>query len=159
MKEDFLQQIESLGFTARLKRLSDILVYSAREHYKNIDLDIDPNWHLVFLLLKENGQLTVTEIASKLGFSHPGVIKIVKKMKESYYLESITDKKDSRKQQLQLSEKALNNLPKFEKEWSNIQQVIEEVIDEEFYENLARIENRLKEASFIERYNRKFRNE
>jgi len=159
MKNDFLKQLHSKGFTARIKRLSDTLIYNAREYYKHSILDIEPNWHLIFLLLKEKKQLTVTEIAFTLGFSHPAIIKIVKKMKEHGYLESIADKNDSRKQQIQLSEKAIKKLPEMEEEWLKIQEVIDEFVDDEFLQKLGEVEEKLAELSFMERCQKRFGNE
>ena len=74
MKDDFLQELVFVGFTARMKRISDSLMYDARKIYEDLDIGIEPNWHLIFLLLKKEEQLTVTEIAQKLGFSHPVVM-------------------------------------------------------------------------------------
>ena len=152
MKEDFLKSLGYIGFTARIKRISDILIYSAREHYKNINIGIEPNWHLIFLLLKKEEQLTVTEIANRLQFSHPAVIKIVKKMKERGYLERFTDSKDSRKQCIRLSKKAIQELPIFEAEWQNIKVVINELVDDDFLIQLNQLEQKLNDKSFTERY-------
>lgn len=152
MPEDFLLELGHIGFTARIKRISDLLIYSAREHYKSINIGIEPNWHLIFLLLKKEDQLTVTEIAHRLQFSHPAVIKIVKKMKESGYLESITDTQDSRKRFIRLSKYAIQKLPVFETEWENIQIVIKELVDDDFLMRVNLLEQKLNDKSFIERY-------
>lgn len=156
MQEDFLDGLGHLGFTARFKRISDTLVYSAREHYKRINIGIEPNWHLIFLLLKKEEQLTVTDISQRLGFSHPAVIKITKGMKDRGYIESSVGPKDQRKQFLRLSEKALRELPGFEKEWANILKVIEEFVDDELLQTLHRLEQQLNEKSFTSRYAEKY---
>ena len=79
---DFLTEIEFVGLTSRLKRLSDALLYSTKELYKSEGLDIEPNWNLIFILLQENEAMTITEISEKLQFSHPAVVKIINKMKK-----------------------------------------------------------------------------
>ncbi|WP_430965540.1 GNAT family N-acetyltransferase [Spongiimicrobium sp. 2-473A-2-J] len=152
MQEDFLDDLGDLGFTARFKRISDTLVYSAREHYKQINIGIEPNWHLIFLLLKKEGQLTVTDISQRLRFSHPAVIKITKQMKQGGYLESLVDPKDRRKQFLSLSKKALRELPGFEEEWANILGVIRGFVDDALLQGLYRLEQNLNEKSFTSRY-------
>jgi DNA-binding MarR family transcriptional regulator len=152
MERDFLQSLKFIGFTARIKRLSDGLLYDAIKVYKNSDVDIEPNWHLVFLLLKEKEKLTVTEIAKELGFSHPAIIKIIKKMRENDYLEAISDEKDHRKTYLQLSKKSINELPKLEENWNQIQSVIKEFVDEDFLLKLNHMEQQLQELSLFERY-------
>lgn len=152
MKEDFLKELEFVGFTARIKRISDSLMYDARKVYEDLGIGIEPNWHLIFLLLKKENQLTVTQIAQKLQFSHPAIIKITKKMKEKGYLVRITDANDSRKQLLQLSEKGLKELPLFEKEWDKIERIIKEFVDQDFLDKLQGIEEKLNESGLFDRY-------
>ena len=153
MKDDFLAELGYSGFSARLKRISDLLLYSTRDLYKSLDLEIEPNWHLIFLLLKREESLSVTEIASRLQFSHPAVIKMVKKMKERGYLFSVADGIDARKQLLSLTRKAKSDLPKFEKIWDTIQSVIEELLGDEnvLFQNLRLLEKNIKEKSIKER--------
>jgi len=152
MEKDFLKELAFVGFTARVKRISDLLMYDARKVYEDLQIGIEPNWHLIFLLLKKEKQLTVTEIAYKLKFSHPAVIKIIKKMKDKGYIESITDSNDSRKQLLQLSIKSINELPRFEKEWDRIEMIIQEFVDADFLAKLSEIENDLQQHGLFERY-------
>ena len=155
MDKDFLQQLEFTGFTARIKRLSDGLLYDAITVYKQMDKDIEPNWHLVFLLLKNKGEMSVTEIAKQLGFSHPAVIKIVNKMKAKGYLEGLLDEKDSRRTLLRLTEKSKEEIPHLEQNWNLIQAVIQEFIDKEFLDKLTKVEECLRDKSFLERINLK----
>ncbi len=156
MDKDFLQSLKHRGFTARIKRLGDTMLYDSKKYYLNSDLDIEPNFHIVFLLLKEEKELTVTEIAKRLKFSHPAIIKITKKMKVKGYLESLPDASDNRKTILRLSNKGLKQLPIFEKEWNAFGEVIKEVVDESFLRKLAKIENRLYDQSICERYFNKY---
>lgn len=61
--KDFLKEIHYAGLTSRLKRLSDSLLNTTKEFYKSRGTDIEPNWHLIFLLLKEHGALNLTQIS------------------------------------------------------------------------------------------------
>lgn len=155
MENDFLQELEYTGFTARIKRLSDGLLYDAINVYKDMDKDIEPNWHLVFLLLKKKGEMSVTEMAKSLGFSHPALIKIVNKMKAKSYLEGILDPSDSRRTLLRLTKKSLEEIPHLEQNWELIQSVIQEFIDDDFLNRLTEIENLLRDKSLLERINLK----
>lgn len=152
MQEDFLSELQYAGFTARIKRLSDQLLYSARKVYENLEMDIEPNWHLIFLILKREKALTVTEIASQLGFSHPGVIKIVKKMRNSGYLQSIPDENDSRKQLIQLTTKGTAALPALEQKWNEIQQTIQGFTSPTLLKELSLIEGKLAKQNLYERF-------
>ena len=155
MENDFVQSLAYIGFTARIKRLSDGLMYDAKSIYNQSSLDIEPNWHIIFLLLKDQQELTVTEIAKQLRFSHPGIIKITNKMKEKGYLKSRADSSDSRKTLLSLSKKSLDQFPEFEVEWNAIQEVVEEVVDKDFLKKLSQLEEKLAEGSISERFIRK----
>jgi len=156
MKTDFLQKIEHLGFTARIKRLNEKLVSSTLEHYSGLDFGVEPNWHVIFLLLKEKEKLTVTEIASALGFSHPAIIKITKKMKAQGYLESHKDPSDGRKTFIQLSKKGKEALPAFEEEWNRIREILKEFVSDAFLQNLNQLEQDLNTKSFKERYQKRY---
>lgn len=161
MEDDYLKKIEFLGFTARLKRLSDSLVYDAKAVYKELNIEIEPNWHLIILLLAEEKKLSVTEISKRLGFSHPAIIKITKKMKEKGFLNSTTDVLDSRKQLLSLSKKTTEELPILEKYWEVGKNTIQEILedDSEILQHLSQIEQKLNIKSYKERALHNYKND
>lgn len=158
MNNDYLQYLEFKGFTARIKRLSDFLLYDSRNYYSNSKYELEPNWHLIFLMLNDHEQLTVTEIAHKLKFSHPAVIKIARKMKAKGYLESLPHPTDSRKSFLKLTRNAKKDMPNFEKEWNRQERIIKEVVDVEFLDLLSDIEKSIFSKSISERYQDRFIN-
>ncbi|TRX59362.1 winged helix DNA-binding protein [Fulvivirga sp. M361] len=148
---DYLKSLQLIGVTARIKRISDKLMHDARRVYDYLDLPIEPNWHLVFLLLKEEKQLSVTEISGALKFSHPAIINIIKKMKASGYVTSTTDPKDSRKQIVQLTEKARKELPNLEAEWDKIKIAVGAIFNDEFLEQLVEVEENMTESDLLDR--------
>ena len=152
-QHDFVAGLGYLSMAARLKRISDHMMHGARQVYKTIGLDIEPNWYLVFKLLQQQGTLSITEIGEKLRFSHPSVIGIVKKMKEKGYLESRQDERDTRKQLVYLSVKATQNMPRFEESWKAGEAVIKDILDHNasFLQSLSSIEERLISSDFSER--------
>lgn len=153
IKSDFLSEIKYAGLTSRLKRLSDLLLYSTKDFYKSKGVDIEPNWHLIFLLLKEYNALNITELSDRLQLSHPAIIKIVNNMKQKGYLVAKTDDIDSRKQILTLSAKAHDALPLFEEYWEACIQTMREVLEDnpEFLNALGSIEQKFRESSYKER--------
>lgn len=153
MENDFLQSLQYIGATARIKRLSDSLLYDARKVYEQIQLGIEPNWHLIFLLLKQEGPLPVTVIARRLQFSHPAIIKIVKKMQAQGYLASLPDANDSRRQLIQLTQQSLDRMPEFEQEWQRIETVIRQLFDADILQQLARLEQNVAQKGLYHRYN------
>jgi ribosomal protein S18 acetylase RimI-like enzyme len=117
MDEDFLRELGTLGFVTRLKRVADAMLHDGRKMYKQLGYDIEPNWFVIFKLLEKYGELTVTEIADKIGFAHPSVIAIVNKMLKSGYVAEKKSPTDSRKRILTLTPKAATKLPEFERIW------------------------------------------
>ena len=115
--KDFLSELGFLGFVTRLKRLSDSMLHDGRRLYKELGMEIEPNWYMIFKLLETQEELTITEIADKIQFSHPSIITIVNKMIKAGYLESDQCRVDSRRRLLSLSDKAKREMPKFEKVW------------------------------------------
>ena len=114
---DFVNELGYLALATRFKRLSEAMVHSGREMYKQLGLDVEPNWFLIFKLLKKYGSLSVTEMAAKLHFSHPSVIALIQKMEQNGYLTVTSDAKDARKRNFTLSPKAIERLPELEAIW------------------------------------------
>ena len=148
---DRIDELDFFALTARVKRLSDRLYSDARKIYNYLGLDVEPNWHLVFTLLKED-DLSVTEISGQLGFSHPAIIKITQKMREKGFVASYQDKLDARKQLLTLTKKSRALLPTLEKEWARIQSVIKTCAGDEFLAQIRRFDKAIEEKSTFERF-------
>ena len=57
---DFIKTLGYKGIlTADLRRISDRMSHDVRKLYKEIDIDIEPNWYLLFLCycgIKEKSQ-------------------------------------------------------------------------------------------------------
>lgn len=150
---DFVKAQGEIGLAVRLKRISDMMMHGARQLYKSLNLDIEPNWYLMFKILNQYEKLSVTEIADKLHFAHPSVVNIVKKMKDRGYLETTIDAFDSRKQMITLSQKSKDVLPELEKIWGACGRGIQSVFepDDQFFEKLDEIEAFYREADFMQR--------
>ncbi|MCV9934120.1 MarR family winged helix-turn-helix transcriptional regulator [Flavobacterium sp. LS1R47] len=153
IQNDFLIEIQLVGLTSRLKRLTDNILYSTKDFYKAVGVDIEPNWHLIFLLLKKHRELTVTEISERLQMSHPAIVKIIRNMKLKDYIGTKTDTTDSRKQLLYLTTKAELALPQLEKCWEACILTMEELLEgnEFFLKNLELIEEKIGKKSYKER--------
>jgi len=127
--KDFVKELGYLGLTMRLKRISDAMMHEGRRLYNDLDVDIEPNWYVIFKLLKSRGAMTVTEIADSILMAHPSVITITNKMMNSGYLISEKDENDSRKRVLDLSDRAIKMLPEYEKIWEAGENGIEKAME------------------------------
>jgi DNA-binding MarR family transcriptional regulator len=150
--KDFTQELGCLGFTMRLKRLSDALIHDGRKMYKSLGLDIEPNWYVVFRLLKKNDEMSVTEIADSIQLSHPSVITLTNKMMKAGYLTSKTCEQDSRRRVLGLTQKSIDIMPQLEAIWNAGERgVIEALQNTNAMQVLAILEERFADKGFKDR--------
>ncbi len=117
MERDFIKDLGYLGFTMRLKRLSDALIHSGRKLYKDLDLEIEPNMFSVFKLLEDRGSTSITEIAEAIGMAHPSVIAITNKMIAKDLIYADKDSEDSRKKVLNLTQKGRDKSTEYNAIW------------------------------------------
>lgn len=149
---DFLRELGYLGFTTRLKRISDAMMHDGRKMYKELEVAIEPNWFVIFKILAKNEKMTVTEIAENIQMSHPSVIAITNKMLSKRFLISTKDKDDSRKRMLYLSKKALDNMPEYQKIWDAGTAVLSKALKGlDALNFITEMEKRFKQSSFKER--------
>ena len=153
MKDDFLTELGYLALAARFKRLSEAMVHGGRNMYKSLDLDIEPNWYLIFKLLTKHQKLAITEISELLRFSHPSVISMVKKMKARGYLSTSVDIIDSRKQIVELTSKALELMPQLENIWKAGTEGTKKMLDDndDFLDKLTNLEIQFRKHDFMVR--------
>ncbi len=150
--KDFALELGYLGFTMRLKRISDAMMHDGKKMYKELGVDIEPNWYVVFTLLKREGELSVMEIAERIQLAHPSVITLTNKMIKSGYIKSTQCSIDNRKRLLTLSEKALTKMPELEAIWNAGENaVIKALAGTNIMESLAIIEERFGEKGFKDR--------
>mgnify|MGYP001792496317 FL=1 len=153
MNNDLVKHLGYANLDTRLKRISDHMSHSLRAMYRNLQIDTEPNWYLVLLIVKESTHASEKEIAERLRFTHQSVMTITNKMIAKGYLQSEKDTIDKRKTIFILTKKAKENLPLFTKIWEIGKKVMLELLDEntQIMEHLERLESNLYEASFGER--------
>lgn len=152
--EDFIKDLGYKALDTRFKRISDRMAQDIRKVYKKFNIDIEPNWYLVFMILKEHQKLSIAEIAEKLNYAHPSVVVIIQKMKAKGYVKTESDQIDKRKQLISLTEKSVVLLPKLEILWKSCDEAILKTIAEDtaILAYLDRIDLALKNTSFYERF-------
>ena len=153
MQYDFVNELGYLALATRLKRVSEAMVHSGRQMYKSLGLDIEPNWYLIFKLLVKYEELSITEMATKLHFSHPSVITLVNKMEANKYVQSKVDPNDSRKRNYTLTQKAVDHLPQFEQIWVSGTEGVRKLFPEgsTFMQDLETLEIKLSQLDFKQR--------
>lgn len=161
MNNDFIKELGYKALDSRFKRISEKMAYSVKKLYKDLDYDIEPNWYLIFMILRDKGELSLIDIAESLGYSHPSVVVTVKKMAAKDYLDVKKDDSDKRKQIVSLSPKALRLMPEFEMLWNSCEAAILKVLQEDLtiLKYLDTIEASLEETSFYYRFKQEYKNQ
>lgn len=154
MEKDFIKELGYKALDNRLKRISDRMSHDTRKFFKQIDIDVEPSWHLVFKLLRDYKILTMVEIAQQLGYSHPSMVVMLKKMTAKGYIVSEKDAIDKRKQNIKLTQKSFDILPELEQIWNSCEAAIYKMLKEDLtiLKHLDEIEASLKTTAFNERF-------
>ncbi|MFZ4929449.1 MarR family winged helix-turn-helix transcriptional regulator [Chryseobacterium sp. Mn2064] len=161
MDTDFIKQMGYKALDSRMKRISDKIAYSVKKLYKDHKIEIEPHWYLVFMLLRDRGQLSIAEIAEALGYAHPTLVVTVKNMNSKGYLIVEKDPVDKRKQMISLSQKSIEMMPQFEILWNSCEAAILKLIDHDFgiIDYLDQMDDALERTSFYYRFKQEYNNE
>lgn len=153
MNNDLVREMGYITLATRLKRISDKMTHSTRAMYRKLKIDIEPNWYLVFTIVKENPCISVMEISEKLGFTHQSIITMTNKMVKKNYVIATKDQKDKRKTIFSITEKTFDIIPEIEQIWKYGEEVLFELIegDISIVKHLEVLESNLEKASFGER--------
>lgn len=102
--------------------------------------------------------MTMVDIAGQLGYTHPSMVVLLQKMKTRGYVNSEKDSLDSRKQNLSLTQKAMDLLPELEQIWTCCEQAIYSMLEGDFSitEQLDKIEESLDSVSIDQRFYNEF---
>ncbi len=153
MSNDLVKDLGLRTLGTRLKRVADKMSYSARDMYKQLGIDIEPNWYLVLTLVKGNNIISTVDIARSLGFTHQSVNTMTNRMIKRGYLISSKDPNDLRKTVFNLTQKSEDILPEIEKIWNYGEEVIAELLhnQKEILKHLDIMEDELNKLSFGDR--------
>lgn len=158
MNSDFIKELGYKALDSRLKRISERMAQGVKKLYKELNYDIEPNWYLIFMLLRDKEKLSIADIANSLGYSHPSLVITIKKMNSKGYVMVKNDETDKRKQIVSLSAKAIRLLPQFETLWNSCEAAILEVINKDLgiFEYLDGIDGALEQSSFYYRFKQEY---
>lgn len=158
MDKDFIKELGYKAIDGRFKRISDRMSHDIRKLYKSLNIDVEPNWYLVFGLLREDKKMSIVEIAESLGYSHPSVVVIIKKMTAKGYISTSKDAIDRRKQIITLTNKSIQLLPELDKLWKSCESAILQILEDDLkiISYLDKIDLALKRESFHDRYKNEY---
>ena len=105
---DLIKHLGELAFATRLKRLAESLQADVGRVYREMNIDFEPKWFTMLYALYHNDKMSVVELASLLGLSHPAIIQFGEQMQTKKIVVFVKDKNDGRKKMIQLTAKGRN---------------------------------------------------
>lgn len=151
---NYIEELGSRALGSRLKNFTESMVRDVALIYKHENIDFEPRWFTLFLLLSEKGEMSVMDIANHLNQSHPAVNQVANVLEKKGLIISNKKKQDARKRFLKLSKKGNLLLVKLLPIWKTVEDATNEFIQEsnpDFLRNLSKMENALKKKSIYER--------
>ncbi|HVF81485.1 MAG TPA: GNAT family N-acetyltransferase [Flavisolibacter sp.] len=126
---DFFNQTGKMAIGSRLRLLTDMITTDAAAIYELYNNRLQPKWFPVFHTLVQ-GSFTVTEIAQRIGHSHPSVSKIIAEMSKSGLIAETKDKADGRKNVVSLSKKGRELSEKMKDQYADVAGAVEAISKE-----------------------------
>jgi len=142
-----------LAISTRLQRLSEKIRKEGFLVYKENGINFEPKWFPVIYTLHLKPILSVVELATEIGYTHPSTITLLKELEKEKLIRSKKDKNDERKRLLQLSEKGKKLVEQMQPVWGIIIAAITELTDTQnnLMKAIVEVEQQLEQKSFFER--------
>jgi len=148
-----IEQAGMLAIASRMQRLSEQLRKDGAEIYRSFDIQFEPKWFPVIYALHQKTQLSVVEVASEIGYTHPSTISLLKELEKQKLVRSVKDKTDERKRLIRLTEKGIALVAQMQPVWELIEKTITRITDtrNNLLKAITEVEEELKKKSFLQR--------
>ncbi len=142
-----------LAISTRLQRLSEQLRKDGFQIYKANGIDFEPKWFPVIYTLHFKPVLSVVELASEIGYTHPSTISLLKELEKERLIRSKKDKQDERKRLIVLTDKGKKLLQQMQPVWQIMIKSLTQITNtsNNLMQAIAEVEAQLNEKSFFER--------
>ena len=142
-----------LAISTRLQRLAERLRKDGALVYQLYGIDFEPKWFPVIYTLHFKPLLSVVEIASEIGYTHPSTISLLKELEKLRLIRSSRDKIDERKRLLQLTDKGRALVEQMQPVWKMMTAIITEFTDtrNNLMKAIIEVEEQLDRQSFLQR--------
>lgn len=115
-----LHDYGSLLLGSRLRKVSESLYAGVDEVYRGAGVDLPSRCFPILFLLRDHGRLGISELAAKLGQTHPAVSQMSRKLLRHRVVKESPDPKDDRRRLLSLSAHGRAVMARLEPVWKAI---------------------------------------
>jgi DNA-binding MarR family transcriptional regulator len=142
-----------LALSTRLQRLSDRIRKDGALIYKAYHIDFQPKWFPVVYTLHHKPGLSVVELASEIGYSHPSTISLLKEMEKEGLIRSKKDKTDERKRIISLTAAGKKMIVKMQPVWEVMTDALTDLTNtrNNLMKAIIEVEHQLTRKSFYAR--------
>ena len=122
-----------MALGSRLRLLTSKVTEDAAQIYELYNIEFSPKWFPVFFVLSEEGEKTITEIATEIGHSQPSVSKIIQEMTVAGLIQENRESSDKRRNVVALTAKGIVLAAKIKVQCVDVDAAVESVILEARY--------------------------
>ncbi|HVS77092.1 MAG TPA: bifunctional helix-turn-helix transcriptional regulator/GNAT family N-acetyltransferase [Steroidobacteraceae bacterium] len=115
-----LHDYGSLLLGSRLRKVSESLYAGVDEVYRDAGVDLPSRCFPILFLLRDHGRLGISELADKLGQTHPAVSQMSRKLLRHGVVRELPDPRDDRRRLLALSPRGRGVMARLEPVWKAI---------------------------------------
>jgi DNA-binding MarR family transcriptional regulator/GNAT superfamily N-acetyltransferase len=133
---------------SRLRRLSEALYAGVDEVYREHGVQLSSRSFPILFLLRDNGPLAITDLAARLGQSHPALSQMSRKLLAEGVVAERADPADERRRLLALSKKGQALMARLAPVWKAVEGAVEDLAGPDFVPGLLRLEGALEERPF-----------
>jgi GNAT superfamily N-acetyltransferase/DNA-binding MarR family transcriptional regulator len=147
-----LHDYGSLLLGSRLRKVSEALYAGVDEVYRSAGVELPSRCFPILFLLRDHGRLGISELAAKLGQTHPAVSQMSRKLLRHRVVRESADPKDDRRRLLALSARGRGLMARLEPVWQAIVAAAADLeSDHPFSQHLTAIDRALEARGFAAR--------
>ncbi|HJV48721.1 MAG TPA: bifunctional helix-turn-helix transcriptional regulator/GNAT family N-acetyltransferase [Geothrix sp.] len=151
-----LKDYGGLLMGSRLRRLSEALYAGVDEIYREHGVQLSSRCFPILFLLRDNGPLSITDLAGRLGQSHPALSQMSRKLLAEGVVVERADPADERRRLLDLSRKGQALMVRLGPVWKAVEGAVEELADADLGPAIRGAEEALEARPFAGRIRDRF---
>lgn len=147
-----LHDYGSLLLGSRLRKVSEALYAGVDEVYRSAGVDLPSRCFPILFLLRDHGSLGISQLAQKLGQTHPAVSQMSRKLLRHRLVTESPDPGDDRRRLLSLSARGRSVMTRLEPVWKAIVAAVADLESEHpLSQHLTAIDRSLEARGFAAR--------
>ena len=147
-----LHDYGSLLLGSRLRKVSEALYAGVDDVYRGAGVELPSRCFPILFLLRDHGSLGISELAEKLGQTHPAVSQMSRKLLRHRVVEESPDAEDDRRRLLTLSAHGRSVMARLEPVWNAIVAAVADLeSDHPLSQHLTAVDRALEAHGFAAR--------